>query len=230
MPNLMSTDKLTKEYTENLLKPVRVLNNLCLSIREGDFVSLIGPSGSGKSTLLNLLGLLDVPTNGEIFFDGREITRLTRKKKAILRNISFGFIFQGFNLLKRHSVLDNVMMPLLYRKVSRKEASESARNVLEATGLIDFVERLPNQLSGGQQQRVAICRALVMKPKLILADEPTGNLDSVTARQIMKILCDLNCDQGITVVLVTHEREIAQHGNRLIKMRDGIIHDDETLR
>jgi len=230
MPNLISTDKLTKEYTENLLKPVRVLNNLCLSIREGDFVSLMGPSGSGKSTLLNLLGLLDVPTNGEIFFDGLEITRLPRKKKAILRNISFGFIFQGFNLLKRHSVLDNVMMPLLYRKVSRKEASESARNVLEATGLIDFVERLPNQLSGGQQQRVAICRALVMKPKLILADEPTGNLDSVTARQIMKILCDLNCDQGITVVLVTHEREIAQHGNRLIKMRDGIIHDDETLR
>ena len=230
MPNLISTDKLTKEYTENLLKPVRVLNNLCLSIREGDFVSLMGPSGSGKSTLLNLLGLLDVPTNGKIFFDGQEITRLTRKKKAILRNISFGFIFQGFNLLKRHSVLDNVMMPLLYRKVSRKEASESARNVLEATGLIDFVERLPNQLSGGQQQRVAICRALVMKPKLILADEPTGNLDSVTARQIMKILCDLNCDQGITVVLVTHEREIAQHGNRLIKMRDGIIHDDETLR
>ena len=230
MPNLISADKLTKEYTENLLKPVRVLNNLCLSIREGDFVSLMGPSGSGKSTLLNLLGLLDVPTNGEIFFDGLEITRLTRKKKAILRNISFGFIFQGFNLLKRHSVLDNVMIPLLYRKVSRKEASESARNVLEATGLIDFVERLPNQLSGGQQQRVAICRALVMKPKLILADEPTGNLDSVTARQIMKILCDLNCDQGITVVLVTHEREIAQHGNRLIKMRDGIIHDDETLR
>ena len=230
MPNLISTEKLTKEYTENLLKPVRVLNNLCLSIGEGDFVSLMGPSGSGKSTLLNLLGLLDVPTNGEIFFDGLEITRLTRKKKAILRNISFGFIFQGFNLLKRHSVLDNVMMPLLYRKVSRKEASESARNVLEATGLIDFVERLPNQLSGGQQQRVAICRALVMKPKLILADEPTGNLDSVTARQIMKILCDLNCDQGITVVLVTHEREIAQHGNRLIKMRDGIIHDDETLR
>lgn len=230
MPNLISTDKLTKEYTENLLKPVRVLNNLCLSIGEGDFVSLMGPSGSGKSTLLNLLGLLDVPTNGEIFFDGLEITRLPRKKKAILRNISFGFIFQGFNLLKRHSVLDNVMMPLLYRKVSRKEASESARNVLEATGLIDFVERLPNQLSGGQQQRVAICRALVMKPKLILADEPTGNLDSVTARQIMKILCDLNCDQGITVVLVTHEREIAQHGNRLIKMRDGIIHDDETLR
>ena len=230
MPNLISTDKLTKEYTENLIKPVRVLNNLCLSIGEGDFVSLMGPSGSGKSTLLNLLGLLDVPTNGEIFFDGLEITRLTRKKKAILRNISFGFIFQGFNLLKRHSVLDNVMMPLLYRKVSRKEASESARNVLEATGLIDFVERLPNQLSGGQQQRVAICRALVMKPKLILADEPTGNLDSVTARQIMKILCDLNCDQGITVVLVTHEREIAQYGNRLIKMRDGIIHDDETLR
>ena len=230
MPNLISTEKLTKEYTENLLKPVRVLNNLCLSIREGDFASLMGPSGSGKSTLLNLLGLLDVPTNGEIFFEGLEVTRLTRKKKAILRNISFGFIFQGFNLLKRHSVLDNVMMPLLYRKVSRKEASESARNVLEATGLIDFVERLPNQLSGGQQQRVAICRALVMKPKLILADEPTGNLDSVTARQIMKILCDLNCDQGITVVLVTHEREIAQHGNRLIKMRDGIIHDDETLR
>ena len=230
MSDLISTDKLTKEYTENLIKPVRVLNNLCLSIGEGDFVSLMGPSGSGKSTLLNLLGLLDVPTNGKIFFDGLEITRLTRKKKAILRNISFGFIFQGFNLLKRHSVLDNVMMPLLYRKVSRKEACESARNVLEATGLIDFVERLPNQLSGGQQQRVAICRALVMKPKLILADEPTGNLDSVTARQIMKILCDLNCDQGITVVLVTHEREIAQYGNRLIKMRDGIIHDDETLR
>ena len=230
MPNLISTDKLTKEYTENLIKPVRVLNNLCLTIGEGDFVSLMGPSGSGKSTLLNLLGLLDVPTNGKIFFDGLEISRLSRKKKAILRNISFGFIFQGFNLLKRHSVLDNVMMPLLYRKVSRKEASESARNVLEATGLIDFVERLPNQLSGGQQQRVAICRALVMKPKVILADEPTGNLDSVTAEQIMKILCDLNCDQGITVILVTHEREIAQYGNRLIKMRDGVIHDDETLR
>ena len=173
-----------KEYSENLPEPVRVLQNLNLKILSGEFVCLMGPSGSGKSTLLNLLGLLDSPTSGTISFEEREISQLTSLEKAKLRNSSFGFIFQGFNLLKKHSVLENVMLPLLYSKVQRGKAAVAAKEILDATGLGSLSDRLPSQLSGGQQQRVAICRALVVKPTVILADEPTGNLDSTTAGKL----------------------------------------------
>ena len=229
MVSLISVNRLFKEYSENLPEPVRVLQNLNVKISSGEFVCLMGPSGSGKSTLLNLLGLLDSPTSGTIFFEEREISQLTSLEKAKLRNSSFGFIFQGFNLLKKHSVLENVMLPLLYSKVQRGKAAVSAKEVLDATGLGSLSDRLPSQLSGGQQQRVAICRALVVKPTVILADEPTGNLDSTTAAQIMQILAELNKKEGITIILVTHEKEIASYGSRLIQMKDGVIKNDKYL-
>ena len=206
-----------------------MLQDLNVKVFRGEFVSLMGPSGSGKSTLLNLLGLLDSPTNGTITFQQREVSKLTHFEKARLRNSSFGFIFQGFNLLKKNSVLENVMLPLLYSKVTRDKAVDAAKNILYATGLESLTNRFPSQLSGGQQQRVAICRALVVQPQVVLADEPTGNLDSATAIQIMKILRDLNRDQGITIILVTHEKDIASYGSRLIQMRDGVIQKDDTL-
>ena len=229
MVPLISVNRLFKEYSENLPEPVRVLQNLNVKISSGEFVCLMGPSGSGKSTLLNLLGLLDSPTSGTIFFEEREISQLTSLEKAKLRNSSFGFIFQGFNLLKKHSVLENVMLPLLYAKVQRGKAACAAKEVLDATGLGSLSDRLPSQLSGGQQQRVAICRALVVKPTVILADEPTGNLDSATAAQIMQILAELNRKEGITIILVTHEKEIASYGSRLIQMKDGVIKNDKYL-
>ena len=229
MKPLISVDNLYKEYSENLPEPVKVLQDLNVKVFRGEFVSLMGPSGSGKSTLLNLLGLLDSPTNGTITFQQREVSKLTHFEKARLRNSSFGFIFQGFNLLKKNSVLENVMLPLLYSKVTRDKAVDAAKNILYATGLESLTNRFPSQLSGGQQQRVAICRALVVQPQVVLADEPTGNLDSATATQIMKILRDLNRDQGITIILVTHEKDIASYGSRLIQMRDGVIQKDDTL-
>ena len=229
MHSLISVTDLYKEYNENLSEPVKVLRNLTLEIFRGEFVSLMGPSGSGKSTLLNMLGLLDIPTSGTISFEEREISKLSSLEKARLRNSSFGFIFQGFNLLKKHSVLENVMLPLLYSKVQRGEAANAAKEILKSTGLEFLSNRLPSQLSGGQQQRVAICRALVVQPKVILADEPTGNLDSTTARQIMNILKELNQKNGITIILVTHEKEVAAYGSRLIQMKDGVVQTDEKI-
>ena len=183
---LISVAELYKEYSENLPEPVKVLKNLNLEIFRGEFVSLMGPSGSGKSTLLNMLGLLDSPTSGTISFEERGISKLTSLEKARLRNSSFGFIFQGFNLLKKHSVLENVMLPLALFEGSKRKSCSSAKEILDATGLGSLSDRLPSQLSGGQQQRVAICRALVVKPTVILADEPTGNLDSTTASKLCK--------------------------------------------
>lgn len=229
MNPLISVVELYKEYSENLPEPVKVLKNLTLEIFRGEFVSLMGPSGSGKSTLLNMLGLLDSPTSGTISFEEREISQLSSLEKARLRNSSFGFIFQGFNLLKKHSVLENVMLPLLYSKVQRGEAANAAKEILKSTGLEFLSNRLPSQLSGGQQQRVAICRALVVQPKVILADEPTGNLDSTTASQIMNILKELNQKNGITIILVTHEKEVAAYGSRLIQMKDGVVQTDEII-
>ena len=229
MNPLISVAGLYKEYSENLPEPVKVLKNLTLEIFRGEFVSLMGPSGSGKSTLLNMLGLLDSPTSGTISFEEREISQLSSLEKARLRNSSFGFIFQGFNLLKKHSVLENVMLPLLYSKVQRGEAANAAKEILKSTGLEFLSNRLPSQLSGGQQQRVAICRTLVVQPKVILADEPTGNLDSTTARQIMNILKELNQKNGITIILVTHEKEVAAYGSRLIQMKDGVVQTDEMI-
>ncbi len=230
MKPFIQLKNLFKSYSQDSYTQVPVIKNLSLKIASGEFLSLMGPSGSGKSTLLNLIGLLDQPDKGEIFFNGKDLTKLKSDNKAQLRNTEFGFVFQGFNLLKRISIVDNVALPLLYQGIDRPGARAKAKASLASMGLNGFENRLPNQISGGQQQRVAIARALVAKPKLILADEPTGNLDSKTAKEIMNVFLQLNVNYGITIVLVTHETEIAEFGSRIIKMRDGQILTDENLK
>ena len=201
------------------------LNNIDLSINEGDFVSIMGSSGSGKSTLMNIIGCLDVPSSGEYHFRNNTISTLNSNKLAELRNTDIGFVFQNFNLLPRLNAVENVVLPLLYSGKDSKERNKLALDALESVGLKDRVHHRPNQLSGGQQQRVSIARAIAGSPKLILADEPTGALDSKTGLEIMKILNDLNA-KGITIVLVTHEDDIAKYGSRIIKMKDGKILED----
>ncbi|MEP7085302.1 MAG: ABC transporter ATP-binding protein, partial [Betaproteobacteria bacterium] len=202
---------------------VPVLHGIDLVIPEGDFVAIMGHSGSGKSTLMNILGCLDSPTTGRFALAGRDVAGLSDAELAAVRNRTVGFVFQGFNLLKRMSALDNVALPLGYAGIPRREARRRARAKLEQTGLGALAERLPNQLSGGQQQRVAIARALVMEPALVLADEPTGNLDTQTGNEIMDVFVRLNREQRMTVVLVTHESDIAARADRLVRLKDGVI-------
>ena len=201
------------------------LNDVSVSIKEGEFVSIMGSSGSGKSTLMNIIGCLDVPTKGNYFFRDNDIAKYNSNNLAELRNKDIGFVFQNFNLLPRLNALENVVLPLLYSGKNLKERNRLALQALKNVGLEERVHHRPNQLSGGQQQRVSIARAIAGSPKLILADEPTGALDSKTGFEIMKILNDLN-SQGITIVLVTHEDDIAKYGSRIIKMKDGKIIED----
>lgn len=201
---------------------VNALKNASLKINKGDFVSIIGPSGSGKSTMMHLLGILDKPTSGEIILDGEKIDYKDDKGLAKLRNIKIGFIFQAFNLLPKTSALANVELPLIYASVSRKERRERAINLLKEVGLEQRIYHLPNQLSGGERQRVAIARALVNSPSIILADEPTGNLDSKSGEEIMNIIKSLN-KEGNTIVLVTHDMEIAKMAKKIVRMKDGQI-------
>ena len=201
------------------------LNDVSVSIKEGEFVSIMGSSGSGKSTLMNIIGCLDVPTKGNYFFRDNDIANYNSNNLAELRNKDIGFVFQNFNLLPRLNALENVVLPLLYSGKNLKERNRLALQALKNVGLEERVHHRPNQLSGGQQQRVSIARAIAGSPKLILADEPTGALDSKTGFEIMKILNDLN-SQGITIVLVTHEDDIAKYGSRIIKMKDGKIIED----
>ena len=204
----------------------QVLFDVNLSISQGEFVAIMGHSGSGKSTLMNILGCLDTPTSGHYWLSGRDIASLTDDELALERNRNIGFVFQGFNLLKRMTALDNVATPLLYAGVSRAESRKRALELLHRTGLGKFAAYQPTQLSGGQQQRVAISRALANNPQLILADEPTGNLDTQTSREIMAIFQQLNREQGITIVLVTHEDDIAACTQRLVRLQDGrVVHD-----
>jgi len=217
---------LGKQYVTAGEMTLPVLHGLNFEIDGGEFVAIMGHSGSGKSTLMNILGCLDTPTRGHYYLDGRDTARLTSDELAALRNRLIGFVFQGFNLLPRISVLDNVALPLLYAGTGKAERQERAAVLLQRVGLGTYAQRLPNQLSGGQQQRVAIARALITNPKLILADEPTGNLDTQTSEEIMKIFQVLNGDHGITVVLVTHEPDIAGYARRLIRMIDGRIAED----
>ena len=204
----------------------QVLFDVSLSINRGEFVAIMGHSGSGKSTLMNILGCLDTPTSGHYWLDGRDIASLTDNELARVRNRNIGFVFQGFNLLKRMTALDNVATPLLYAGVSRTDSRKRALDLLHQTGLGKFAAYQPTQLSGGQQQRVAISRALVNNPQLILADEPTGNLDTQTSRDIMAVFQQLNREQGITIVLVTHEDDIAACTQRLVRLQDGrVVHD-----
>ncbi len=219
-----------KQYETPGAPAVPVLHGISLDIHQGEFVCLMGQSGSGKSTLMNILGCLDTPTAGDYFLGGQLVSGLSLDALAEIRNKKLGFVFQGFNLLKRMSVLDNVALPLIYGGIARSEARRLAQEKLRLTGLGDFSDRLPNQLSGGQQQRVAIARALVMNPPVLLADEPTGNLDTATSNEIMSLIQRLNKEQGITVILVTHEPDIAEFGSRLVRLKDGrVVFDGDVL-
>ena len=222
---MINISSISKEYVMGDNK-LLALNNVDVSIKEGEFVSIMGSSGSGKSTLMNIIGCLDVPSNGDYFFRENNISKFSSNKLAELRNKDIGFIFQNFNLLPRLNALENVILPLLYSGKSSKERIKLALAALENVGLKDRTHHRPNQLSGGQQQRVSIARAIAGTPKLILADEPTGALDSNTSLEIMKILNDLN-KTGITIVLVTHEDDIAKYGSRIIRMKDGKIIEDK---
>jgi putative ABC transport system ATP-binding protein len=227
---LISVRDLKKTYDLGETQ-VHALRGVTLDVLPGEFVALTGPSGSGKSTFMHLLGCLDRPTAGEYLFDGREVARTAKRELARIRNASVGFVFQGFNLLSRTTALENVELPLLYAGVSgARERHERAREALRAVGLGERLGHHPNQLSGGQQQRVAIARALVNHPKLLLADEPTGNLDTRTSIEVMDIFQRLNQEQGLTIVLVTHESDIAEYGTRIVAFRDGRVRGDEAVR
>jgi len=202
-----------------------VLKGVSLSVERGELVALMGVSGSGKSTLMNILGCLDHPTSGEYWLDGREISRLTAKEQARLRNRMVGFVFQNFNLLPRTTALENVLMPLTYTKenLSEHQMKQRATQLLQKVGLADRIDHQPSQLSGGEQQRVAIARSLVNHPRVLLADEPTGNLDSRTSEEILHMFQQLNSTEGITIILVTHDPGVAQHAQRTIRIKDGLI-------
>ncbi len=206
---------------------LEVLKNLNVSIEEGDFVALMGPSGSGKSTFMNILGCLDKPTAGNYTLNGVDVASMDKDGLSKLRNEVIGFVFQGFNLLPRINLIDNVALPLVYAGIGKAERTKKAINMLQSVGLEKYATHLPSQISGGQQQRVAIARALVNSPKLLLADEPTGNLDTKTSVEIMNIFTDLNRKNGITIVLVTHEHDIAEFATRQIHFRDGRVETDE---
>lgn len=224
MSAVISTRNLSKTYDMGLTQ-VHALQNVDVEIFQNDFVALMGPSGSGKSTLMNLLGCLDSPTNGDYFLDGVNVSTMTDGELAEVRNKQIGFVFQTFNLLPRLTSLDNVALPLVYSGMSRIDREKRAQEVLDSVGLGDRVDHKPNELSGGQRQRVAIARALVNRPSIILADEPTGNLDTKTSIEIMSILEKIHA-LGNTVILVTHEPDIAEHAHRIIRMRDGRIESD----
>jgi len=202
------------------------LKGVSFTVDKGEFVIIMGPSGSGKSTLMHILGALDVPTSGSYLLDGREITDMTRDELARVRNAKIGFVFQGFNLLPRMSAKENVELPMLYAGLPTAERKRKASEALELVGLLEWADHRPNQLSGGQQQRVAIARALVNDAPLLLADEPTGSLDSKTGAQVMETLKELNVQRGITIVLVTHDSNIASYGKRVIGVLDGLISSD----
>jgi ABC-type lipoprotein export system ATPase subunit len=206
---------------------VPVLKGVSFSIEEGELTALMGASGSGKSTLMNILGFLDHPTSGRYFLDGKEVSHLSADGRAKLRNNKIGFVFQNFNLLPRTSALENVMMPLSYsnKSLSDHQAKQKAAEMLTLLGLADRMSHEPSQLSGGQQQRVAIARALINDPSILLADEPTGNLDSHTSEEILRLFQQLNSKQGITIILVTHDSNIAHHAKRIIRISDGMIED-----
>lgn len=226
-PSIIELDKVSKVYGEGEAQ-VRALNGIDLRIATGEFIAVMGPSGSGKSTCMNLLGCLDTPTKGEYRFLGTSVGGLTADQRALLRRNYLGFVFQGFNLLSRTTALENVELPMIYRHIPALERHERARRALREVGLSGREKHVPSELSGGQQQRVAIARALVTEPRVLFADEPTGNLDSTTSFEIMRLLTKLNEDLGITIAMVTHEPDIAGWTRRIVRFRDGAIEADEA--
>jgi len=227
--NVIETTQLVKTYTTGSTE-VHALKGIDLAVEKGEFIAIMGTSGSGKSTLMNLLGCLDTPTSGSYLIDGVRVDGMDRNALAALRNEKIGFVFQGFNLLPRTSALENVELPMLYDRSGRKRDTQAlATAALQRVGLADRLDHQPSELSGGQQQRVAIARALVTEPAIILADEPTGNLDTQTSIEVMALFQQLN-EQGITIVLVTHEPDIAVYASRIVEVRDGRIRRDEPVK
>ena len=224
---LISLRAVTKSYGSGATA-FQALAGIDLDIGAGDFVAVMGPSGSGKSTTMNILGCLDVPTSGRFTFKGQDVTALDRDQRALLRRRYLGFVFQGFNLLSRTNALENVELPLLYRGEPKSARHKTAMAALDMVGLADWWDHTPAELSGGQQQRVAIARAIVTKPAVLLADEPTGNLDTARSIEIMELLTELNRDAGITILLVTHEAEMADFARTIIQFRDGLVERVET--
>jgi putative ABC transport system ATP-binding protein len=227
--SVISIRNLVKTYVVGEVE-VRALRGVSLDIRRGEFVAVTGPSGSGKSTLMHILGCLDRPTSGQYVLDGQDVSQMSKDELAEVRNEKIGFVFQGFNLLSRTTALDNVELPLLYGgKLKAAERQKRAMDVLGAVGLAERAHHHPNQLSGGQQQRVAIARALITNPSILLADEPTGNLDTRTSIEVMGLFQRLNVERGITVLLITHEPDIAEYGTRIVACRDGQIVADRPV-
>ncbi len=224
MGNIIKLENLVKNYFLGS-SIVKALRSVSISINKNEYVAIMGPSGSGKSTLMNIIGCLDTPTSGNYYLSEKNVSKLNSNKLAEIRNKEIGFVFQTFNLLPRYTALENVMLPLIYAGMTKKYRMERASEVLDSVGLGDRLEHRPNELSGGQRQRVAMARALVNKPSIILADEPTGNLDSKTSADIMKLLDEIQT-KGNTIILVTHEEDIAFHAHRIIKLIDGQIESD----
>jgi putative ABC transport system ATP-binding protein len=226
-PALMEFRGVTRQYGEGE-GAVMALAGADFRIEDGEFVAIMGPSGSGKSTCMNILGCLDTPSGGSYIFKGIDVGSLTRKQRARLRRYYLGFVFQGYNLLARTSALENVELPLVYRGMRRSRRRERAFQALDMVGLAKWWDHTPAELSGGQQQRVAIARAMVSEPSVLLADEPTGNLDSSRSQEIMELLCALNREKGLSIAMVTHEADMARYARRIISFRDGLVHTDVT--
>ena len=224
MERLISLKDIGRKYVIGA-EIIHALKSVTLTINKGEFVALMGPSGSGKSTLMNILGCLDTPTKGEYILNGINVSHMTDNELAEVRNEEIGFVFQTFNLLPRNTALDNVALPLVYAGVSKEKRNERAKKTLENVGLGNRIDHKPNELSGGQRQRVAVARALINNPSIILADEPTGNLDTKTSIEIMGLIEDIHAN-GNTIILVTHEEDIALHAHRIVRMRDGLIEND----
>jgi putative ABC transport system ATP-binding protein len=230
MPSAISVKDLVKTYVVGEVE-VRALRGLSLDVERGEFVAVTGPSGSGKSTFMHIVGCLDRPTSGRYLLDGQDVSRMSKDELAAVRNKKIGFVFQGFNLLSRTSAADNVELPLLYgHEVLKTDLRhERVKEALAAVGLVDRADHHPNQLSGGQQQRVAIARSLINNPSILLADEPTGNLDTRTSVEVMEVFQRLNQERGITVLLITHELDIAEYGTRKVAFRDGLVVSDTPV-
>ena len=226
---IIKIEHIFKDYylSEDLVQPV--LKDINLVVHKGEFVSIMGPSGSGKSTFMNILGCLDTPSKGDYYLSGKNVAYLNEDELAEIRNRYIGFVFQGFNLLARRTIFDNVTMPMTYRNASYEEKRERAVEMLEAVGLGKYIDHYPTQISGGMQQRVAIARALINNPTVIFADEPTGNLDTKTSDEIMDIFCELNEKMNISIVMVTHEPDIARYTKRLVFIKDGIKEHDCSI-
>lgn len=226
---LIKFSNITKVYGQGLAA-MQALRGVDLSIHKGEFVAVMGPSGSGKSTSMNILGCLDIPSAGSYLFGDIEVNKLSRNQRALLRRHYLGFVFQGFNLLSRTSALENVELPLIYRGMAKEERHARARKALDIVGLTGWEHHTPAELSGGQQQRVAIARAIVTEPTVLLADEPTGNLDSARSKEVMEMLCSFNRDLGITILMVTHEPDMAEYAKRIVHFVDGLVASDNFTK